>query len=102
MDKTIILFSAHSLPADFVWDGDKYPYYIYETAQHTIDALKMRGIDIQFELSFQSKVGFQTWVQPATEPACHKLITKNPQYKNIILSPIGFTSDHLETLYELD
>jgi ferrochelatase len=29
--ESIILFTAHSLPADYVWEGDKYPYYIYET-----------------------------------------------------------------------
>jgi ferrochelatase len=64
--ETMILFSAHSLPADFVWDGEKYPYYIYESCQLTIDALKNLGCQVHFDLGYQSKVGLNKWLRPAT------------------------------------
>ncbi|CAD8049505.1 unnamed protein product [Paramecium primaurelia] len=98
---TIILFTAHSLPADFVWDGEKYPYYIYESCQLVIDNLKNMGISVHFDLSYQSKVGLNKWLRPATHHALSQYI-KNSKFKNILISPMGFTSDHLETLYELD
>lgn len=53
------------------------------------------------QLTWQSKVGFLPWMVPSTENVI-KSIAKNKIYKNIIIVPFVFTSDHIETLYELD
>lgn len=59
LDKTIVLFTAHSLPASNIWEGDMYPYYIYHTCQLLQHSLKQRGLPIDFYLGYQSKVGLQ-------------------------------------------
>jgi protoporphyrin/coproporphyrin ferrochelatase len=82
--------------------GDKYPYYIYETCTLVQQYLKQHGVQLEFELGYQSKVGFQTWLQPSTSDLLKSMVNKFPDTKNIIISPVGFTSDHLETIYEID
>lgn len=56
--------------------------------------------DIRYRLTWQSKVGPKAWQGPQTAAAIEGL-AKNGE-KNILLVPIAFTSDHIETLYELD
>lgn len=51
-------------------------------------------------LCWQSKVGFQTWLGPRTDDVVKQYV-KNEQ-TDLILIPIAFTTDHIETLYELD
>ncbi len=90
-----VLFSAHSLPQKFIDAGDPYVREI----QGTIDAI-IREIDIQWHLSFQSKTGPVKWLEPTTEHMLHELAGKG--VKNLLVVPISFVSDHIETLYEID
>ncbi|EAR97552.2 ferrochelatase (macronuclear) [Tetrahymena thermophila SB210] len=96
-DNVLILFSAHSLPFDFVKQGDTYPYEIGTTANLVIQEAKLKN---PHRVVWQSKVGFQQWLAPNTMHALEQ--ASNQGWKNVILVPLGFTSDHLETLYELD
>ena len=52
-----------------------------------------------FSVCWQSRVGFQEWIGPSTVKTLEHYSGK---WDNIILVPLGFTSDHLETLFELD
>ncbi|XP_069885164.1 ferrochelatase, mitochondrial isoform X2 [Dipodomys merriami] len=70
--EVVILFSAHSLPMSVVNRGDPYP----------------------------QEVGPVPWLGPQTDEAIRGLCERGR--KNILLVPIAFTSDHIETLYELD
>lgn len=96
-ENVLILFTAHSLPYNFIAQGDPYALEIGATADLVMEEL---GRVNPYKLSWQSKVGFQTWMGPATQVALEALAKKN--WQNIVMVPLGFTSDHLETLYEID
>lgn len=93
--ETLLLFSAHSLPLDFIKRGDPYLIQIEDN---------FRKISAQFpatesHLAFQSRFGRGKWLEPDTGIFCRKL---ESQRKNVVFIPISFTSDHIETLYEID
>jgi len=96
-DKTVILFSAHSLPMSVVNRGDPYPAEVAATVNGVMEYI---GRSNPYRLVWQSKVGPMPWLGVQTDEAIEGL-AKNG-YKNILLIPIAFTSDHIETLYELD
>ncbi len=93
---TVILCSAHGLPQSYVDDGD--PYQVELLA--TIKQLQLRLPAWRFELSFQSKVGPAQWLTPATDDAISDLAKEG--IPNVLVIPISFVNDHLETLVELD
>ncbi|XP_060029923.1 ferrochelatase, mitochondrial isoform X5 [Erinaceus europaeus] len=93
----VILFSAHSLPMTVVNRGDPYPQEVGATVQRVMDVL---GFSNPYRLVWQSKVGPMPWLGPQTEETVRGLCKRGR--KNILLVPIAFTSDHIETLYELD
>jgi len=96
-DDVVILFSAHSLPMSVVNRGDPYPQEVAATVQRVMESLNFSH---SYRLVWQSKVGPLPWLGPQTDEALKGLV-KNGK-KNILLVPIAFTSDHIETLYELD
>lgn len=91
-----IQFSAHSLPEYTVKKGDAYTLQIREQADYLLSQTnpKTHG------LSFQSRTGPVKWVEPYTDIALKALAEKG--IDNIIVVPISFVSDHVETLIELD
>ncbi|XP_063312897.1 ferrochelatase, mitochondrial [Pelobates fuscus] len=93
----VILFSAHSLPMAVVNRGDPYPQEVGATVQKVMEKL---GFSNPYRLVWQSKVGPMAWLGPQTSDAIEGLCKRGK--KNILLVPIAFTSDHIETLYELD
>lgn len=97
-EKPVVLFSAHSLPKKFVDEGDPYA----DEIQGTINEVLRRFVLSPFEwrLSYQSKTGPVKWLEPSTEDVIRKLSKKG--IKNILVVPISFVSDHIETLYEID
>lgn len=96
-DDVVILFSAHSLPLKVVNRGDPYPAEVGATVNRVMEAL---GNTHSYRLVWQSKVGPLPWLSPQTDEAIEGLAERGK--KNILLVPIAFTSDHIETLYELD
>lgn len=93
--KPPVLFSAHSLPKKIVDAGDPYVGEI----RGTIAALAEK-LDMQWYLSYQSKTGPVRWLEPTTEQMLHELAGKG--IKNLLVVPVSFVSDHIETLYEID
>lgn len=93
----VILFSAHSLPMKVVNRGDPYPTEVAATVQRVMEGL---GHSHAYRLVWQSKVGPLPWLSPQTDEAITGLVNRGR--KNILLVPIAFTSDHIETLFELD
>ena len=95
-DGAQILFSAHSLPQSFIDDGDPYLDHILETVR-----LVMASIgDIPYHLSFQSRAGPVKWLEPSTEEMLKGLAANGCD--NLLVVPLSFVSDHIETLYEID
>ncbi|XP_075041025.1 ferrochelatase, mitochondrial [Mixophyes fleayi] len=93
----VILFSAHSLPMAVVNRGDPYPQEVGATVQKVMEKLNFSN---PYRLVWQSKVGPMPWLGPQTNDTIKGLSERGK--KNILLVPIAFTSDHIETLYELD
>jgi ferrochelatase len=95
-NKVNILFSAHGTPMKLVRQGDPYSHQIAKT----VDAIMKRG---QFKqphsLCYQSKVGPLKWLTPSTPDMIADLASKG--IKHMLLVPVAFASDHLETLFEL-
>ncbi len=90
-----VLFSAHSLPVKFIEEGDPYADQIKATIKEIVNK-----IDIQWSLSYQSKSGPVQWLEPSTEKMLEELAEKGT--RNLLVVPISFVSDHIETLYEID
>lgn len=93
--KTHILFSAHSLPMKIIERGDPYPDEIRKTVE-----LAAQGLPYPWSLAFQSKNGPVPWLKPYTEDAIEHLAESG--IEQIVLVPVSFVSDHIETTYELD
>lgn len=92
-----ILFSAHGSPLKLVKQGDPYSFQIKETVDAVIES---GGFRQKSGLSFQSKVGPLKWLTPSTHDTIIKLGQDN--IKHLLIVPISFVSDHLETLYEIN
>ncbi|XP_020511741.1 ferrochelatase, mitochondrial [Labrus bergylta] len=96
-DDVVILFSAHSLPMAVVNRGDPYPQEVGATVQRVMERL---GHCNPYRLVWQSRVGPMAWLGPQTDDVIKGLCERGK--KNLLLVPIAFTSDHIETLHELD
>lgn len=90
-----ILFSAHSLPMKIVRLGDPYPLDI----ERTIRAVTY-GLEHRWSLGFQSRNGKLPWLQPYLEDEIKRLAGKG--VRRLVVIPVSFVSDHVETLFELD
>ncbi|KAI8066913.1 hypothetical protein BC940DRAFT_333911 [Gongronella butleri] len=96
-DDAVILFSAHSLPMDVVNRGDPYPAEVAASVDRIMDRLGRKN---PYRLVWQSQVGPKAWLGPQTQKALEQYA--HAGNKDIVVVPIAFTSDHIETLYELD
>ncbi|KAI0036878.1 hypothetical protein K488DRAFT_40147 [Vararia minispora EC-137] len=94
---TVLLFSAHSLPMSVVNRGDPYVSEVAGTVQAVMQRL---GYSNPWRLVWQSQVGPRPWMGPKTDAALKGLAKLGR--KRVVLVPIAFTSDHIETLFELD
>ena len=96
-NSAILLFSAHSLPMTVVNRGDPYPAEVAATVHAVMQRLKFSN---PYRLCWQSQVGPQPWLGPQTQTSVDEYVAKGQ--KDLLLIPIAFTSDHIETLFELD
>jgi ferrochelatase len=90
------LLSAHGLPETVVQAGDPYQWQVELTAER-LKPLLPPAWDVQ--VCYQSRVGPLKWIGPPTD-ACIEQAAKDG--KAILLSPVAFVSEHIETLVELD
>ncbi|WP_022849883.1 ferrochelatase [Limisalsivibrio acetivorans] len=91
-----ILFSAHSLPEYTVKKGDVYTRHLREQIEYITGLLKTE----KYSAAFQSRTGPVKWLGPETDKELERIYELN--IDNIIVVPISFVSDHIETLIELD
>lgn len=92
----VLLFSAHSLPMSVVNRGDPYPAEVGATVSAIMHRL---GNVNPYRLVWQSQVGPSAWLGPQTIDAIKGL---GKRHNEMLLVPVAFTSDHIETLFELD
>ncbi len=94
--ETHIVFSAHGTPMKLVRQGDPYSGHI----KQTVEAIMRQGAYTQkSSLCYQSKVGPLKWLTPSTPDTIKDLASKG--VKHMVVVPVAFASDHLETLFEL-
>ena len=92
-----LIFSAHGLPEKNIKKGDPYQWQVEQSVDQIIKTLNIKDLD--WILSYQSRVGPLKWIGPSTE----EIIIENSKLgKHIILVPVAFVSEHSETLVELD
>ena len=92
-----LIFSAHGLPEKNIKKGDPYQWQVEQSVKKIVESLNIENLD--WILSYQSRVGPLKWIGPSTED----IIIKNSKIgKHIVLVPIAFVSEHSETLVELD
>jgi ferrochelatase len=91
-----VLFSAHSLPQSMIDRGDPY----LEEVRRTVLAVTRAGAPFGWSLAFQSRGGPMRWLEPELKKQIRNLVLDD--VTSIVLCPISFVSDHLETLWELD
>lgn len=91
-----VLFSAHGLPKKVVDAGDPYQWQVEQTAAAVVAAL---GGHDDWTVCYQSRVGPLEWIGPATED---ELARAGADGVGVVVVPIAFVSEHLETLVELD
>ncbi|KAL0072381.1 ferrochelatase hem15 [Marasmius tenuissimus] len=95
--EVVLLFSAHSLPMSVVNRGDPYVLEVSASVSRVMERL---GHSNPYRLVWQSQVGPSAWMGMQTGEALKGLARLGQ--KKVVLVPIAFTSDHIETLYELD
>ena len=95
--KPTLLFSAHGLPRHFVDAGDPYCDQIRATMEGILDRI---GRDRPVMLGYQSRVGPMKWTRPRTDERIRELAAAG--VKSVLVIPVSFVSDHIETLYEVD
>ncbi|HEX9962630.1 MAG TPA: ferrochelatase [Pyrinomonadaceae bacterium] len=91
-----ILFSAHGTPMKLVRAGDPYSEHIKKTVSAVVEQGNFSQAN---SLCYQSKVGPQKWLKPSTPETIAELAAQG--VKNMLVVPIAFASDHLETLFEV-
>jgi ferrochelatase len=90
-----VLFSAHGIPQSLVRKGDPYQQEIDRTVKGVLARLPTGQ---PWSLSYQSKVGPVKWLEPATADHLPDLARQGVQ--RILVVPVAFVSDHIETLHE--
>jgi ferrochelatase len=92
-----VLFSAHGLPESIVNAGDPYQWQVEQSVARIVDRLGIEGLD--HIVCYQSRVTPQKWIGPSTE---EELERAGHDKVAVLVVPIAFTSEHSETLVELD
>ncbi|WP_055076303.1 ferrochelatase [Pseudanabaena sp. 'Roaring Creek'] len=93
-----IFFSAHGVPVSYIEEaGDPYQKEIEACAALIVQKLNRSN---PYTLAYQSRVGPVEWLQPYTDVAIEELAQQG--VKELVVVPISFVSEHIETLEEID
>jgi ferrochelatase len=96
-EKVHILFSAHGTPVKLVKRGDPYARQIRATCEAVIEAGRF---NLPHSLCYQSKVGPEKWLEPSLDDTVVRL--GKERVTHVIVVPVAFVSDHVETLWEIN
>tara|TARA_B100001175_G_C19497874_1_gene636370 strand:+ start:831 stop:1859 length:1029 start_codon:yes stop_codon:yes gene_type:complete len=92
-----LIFSAHGLPEKNIKKGDPYQWQVEQSVKKIMEGIS--NINVDYILSYQSRVGPLKWIGPSTEDI---IIENSKKGKHLVIVPIAFVSEHSETLVELD
>ncbi len=95
---TPVVFSAHSLPKRMIDQGDPYARQLDETASAVAGRLGLENWQIAYQSV--SAAAREPWLGPSVEDAMNALVSAGAT--SVLVDPIGFIADHVETLYDND
>ncbi len=96
-ENVTLVFSAHGLPVSFVERGDPYQKHVEETVRLVMEEGKWANRHI---LCYQSKVGRQRWLEPSLLETLK--ICAEGGHKRLLICPVAFVTEHIETLHEIN
>lgn len=97
-EEAVLLFSCHGLPRSFICTGD-----IYETeCRSSFQSVRSAFPRAVCRLSYQSKFGRGEWLRPYTDETCAAYPAWGEGRRKAVIVPLSFTSDHIETLFEIE
>jgi ferrochelatase len=97
-DNVRVIFSAHSLPSRILEMGDPYPEQLLETSKAICEKLGISNWQFAWQSAGQTAT---PWLGPDIMDVLRE-IHQQEQVEKVLISPIGFVSDHLEVLYDID
>lgn len=94
----VVIFTSHSIPVRYVAAGDPYQHQIEQTVSHLVHKLRIP----HWRIAWQSKSPHakEPWIEPDVETVLDSIAREG--HKSVLEVPIGFTCDHLETLYDIE
>ena len=95
-DGMFLLFSAHGVPKRLIDRGDPYQ----EETERTVSAVMRAFAGLPHGISYQSRAGRAAWLSPDTVDEVTRLAGQG--VRTLVVVPVSFVSDHIETLHELD
>lgn len=95
-----VLFSAHGVPKSYIDIGDPYKDQIEKCVELIRQEYELEDESITTHLSYQSRVGPIEWLRPYTDDKLEELGKQG--VKNLVVVPVSFVSEHIETLEEID
>jgi len=100
-DWVALIFTAHSLPERILTSGDPYPGQVRETVEAVLAALGPLPSGATWRFAYQSQGrSEEKWLGPTVEATLDEL--HGLGFRHVLMAPIGFVSDHLEVLYDID
>jgi ferrochelatase len=92
-----VVFTAHSLPARILQSGDPYPEQLRETSEAIATMLGLERWTFSYQSAGRTP---EPWLGPDLVETVYTLADQG--VRHILVAPIGFVSDHLEILYDID
>ncbi len=92
-----LLFSAHGVPLSFLRRGDPYAEHVREGVRRVVEQL---GWKDPYSLAWQSRLGPVKWIGPGTDVELARL--GHLGTSRVLVVPVSFVGEHIETLYEID
>ena len=92
-----LVFSAHGVPTSVIDAGDPYQRQVEETSRLVLERGRW---GLAHTVCYQSKVGSGRWLQPSIHEVIPRLGAQ--RQRHVLVIPISFVSDHIETLHEID
>lgn len=95
--ETLLFFSPHGLPSSYIFEGDVYKKECERSFNKIMSSFPNAG----YVVAYQSQFGRAEWIRPYTSDLAQTIKSWNPGYSNVVFIPLSFTSDHIETLFEV-
>jgi ferrochelatase len=97
LDDFYLIFSPHGLPLYSLVEGDPYAFQVSQTVAKILTKL---GRTNRWSIAYQSAVGPLQWLKPSLEDMLEAVTRRG--YKKLLIVPVSFVTDHIETLCEVD